>query len=113
MTQPRVFVVHHQPGRNINIRPARRHGELVPLFVDDAPGTAQEAVNILHEQLADYDGARDFLLPVGSPELIAWAAAVAAGVSGRVQLLIWDQDSFTYRVRCATVWDDDAEALQK
>lgn len=72
-----------------DLEPARQHGRLEFLLGPDAgPGDPEGVLGALHERLRDAT-AEDFLLLVGNPCLIGWAAAIFADLTGRLNMLQW------------------------
>ena len=78
---------------SIDLKPAMRYGELVPLvnlqagFRDDE---IHEALETLKEGLKNYDP-EDYILCVGDPILMAAAIAYASDMSEIVRVLRWDK----------------------
>lgn len=92
--------------RSRDLSPAREHGELVFLLPPGNEGPADPAVAIatLTEKLAGFT-VRDYLLPIGHPLYLAWAAAIAArAAGGRLRLLHWRPRERRYHVVAAELW---------
>jgi len=118
---PRVFVVNEPLKldeatgnwvRYLNLRRATDHGELVyllpggPLADDPRPSIAA-----LTAGLADFTS-EDFLLLVGDPRAIAWAAAIAADrTGGPLRLLQWKREQKRYDPVVVDVFPESYEAL--
>lgn len=83
----------------VNIAPAEQYGEIVTLL---PPGSqffaATETVRLIKQRLHDLDYQQgDFLLPMGSPVIMAVASAIAARRSnGCLKVLVWDRHSSSY-----------------
>jgi hypothetical protein len=93
--------------RGIDLTPAAAHGELVFLMPpgNEGPSDPAVAIQALRAGLATFSAA-DFLLPVGHPLYIAWAAALAVQASGGpLCLLHWRP-----RERCYAVVRSDLPA---
>ena len=105
---PRVFVttvpsrkdpMTHQWMPTVNISPAEEHGEVVQIL---PPGSqffaASEVTRLIKQRLHELDYQQgDFLLPMGSPVIMAVASAVAARRSnGCLKVLVWDKQSARY-----------------
>lgn len=93
---PTVYQTHQTP--NIDVRPALAYGDL-RVLVDQRgePALAPvPLVNRLRHELRNFSD-EDYLLPTGSPAVIAAAAMVAAGYNrGRVRVLLWDRREHKY-----------------
>jgi hypothetical protein len=79
--------------RTHDLTDARRFGELRFLLPpgDQAPQDPRALIKSLEEGLRHFTSA-DFLLPIGHPAYVAWAAAVAARrCGGRLSLLHWNR----------------------
>lgn len=98
MSKARVFVVN-QPTKydhdqktfvpSVDLTPAREFGELVYLTPIGAGFDPAAMLDTLRENLNGFTE-DDFLLPIGSPVLIAWAAGIAANLTGgKIKLLEW------------------------
>lgn len=101
-----VYIVQRQTvGRDrplFNFSHAGTFGRLVFLLGnDDSPGAPTRTAERLRLGLEDFR-AEDYLVPVGSPALIAWAAAIAAQrTGGSLRLLLWDNGQRLYHpVEC-------------
>jgi hypothetical protein len=114
---PRVFVVNEplkldesrgEWVRYINLRPARDHGELVFLLpAGQLPEDPQPTVDALIEGLKSIT-CDDYLLLIGDPRAIAWAAAIAADrTDGVLRLLQWQRDQKRYDPVVADVYPED------
>lgn len=116
MTLPRVFVVNEplkfEDGqgwvRHLNLRPARDHGELVFLLAaGQLPDDPRPSIDALRRGLADITP-EDYLLLIGDPRAIAWAAAIAADLTdGRLRLLHWQRDQRRYDPVVADVYPEE------
>src|SRR5262245_10918020 len=93
----RVFVT--QDTRH-NVAKAQVFGRLEVLFPGESQVVnlvSQPVVRALRQKLRDYDGRRDYILPVGDPAGIGIAIAVAAEMSaGFVRILRWDRNADCY-----------------
>lgn len=118
---PRVFVVNEPLKRDLetgawnrtmDLTPAERHGELVFLLPPgNGPRDPRPIIDTLHNVLETFTE-HDFLLPVGHPLYIAWAAAIAADkTNGTLRMLVWEKTSQSYRPVTAKLWEDE-EALE-
>lgn len=98
-----VYQVQRNP--HIDTGDALRYGELY-VVVDRGgePAVAPRAlVHELQYGLRDY-GPDDYLLPTGSPAVIATAAVVAARRSGgRLNMLLWDKRRSRYQAQTIDV----------
>lgn len=107
--KPRVFVVSEplrydagrgQWVRSMNLNPAAAYGELIFLMPagNEGPSDPAACVAMLQHGLKPFT-ADDFLLPVGHPLYICWAAAIAAQLAGgRLNLLHWQPRERAYAV---------------
>lgn len=104
--RPRVFVVNEplrinpstgQPERIISLASAKDHGELIFLLPPGPlPDDPRPTIIALHNGLSDFTS-DDFLLLVGDPRAIAWAAAIAADkTGGPLKLLHWQRNQHRY-----------------
>ena len=103
----RVFVIQNQFTKTqsgnlvekFDLSPARRYGELTFLLSPTAkPFRANSVLKDLQNGLKDYSD-RDYLLLIGNPALIGFAAAIAANFNdGNLQLLQWSGDLNQYLV---------------
>lgn len=109
---PRVFVVNEVLRRNeqgdmVSVRDlsaAYKFGELVFLVSGKPPLDPQPSIDTLTEKLADFTG-NDYLLLIGHPALIGWAAAIAARkTGGKLNLLQWVDHMRDYVPMRATLW---------
>jgi hypothetical protein len=94
--------------RAVDLSPAEEWGELRFLLPPGAPPLDPEAVlPQLRAGLAEFR-VSDFLLPVGHPVLIAWAAALACrAAGGHLRLLQWRARERRYSAVSASVWAPD------
>ena len=106
--KPRVFVTQ-VPSRKdpdtqlwvptVNISSAEHYGEVVTLL---PPGSqffaAAETTRLIKQRLHELDYQRgDFLLPLGSPVIMAVASAIAARrTNGCLNVLVWDRQTSSY-----------------
>lgn len=97
---PKVYVVHEQfviDGDNLRTRldltPAKKFGDFVMLFSGtQIPRNPADVVEVMQRTLCHFTR-HDYLLPIGAPELIAWAAALAADrTDGHLKMLVWNRD---------------------
>lgn len=107
---PRVFVTQipsrkdHDTGLwvpTVNVNPAKKYGELVIMLPAGSQFyAASEAVRIIKHRLAELDFTPDdYFLPMGSPTVMAVAAAIAARRgNGCLNLLQWDNQQDTYHL---------------
>jgi len=104
----KVFVVHHQKRfdekkgvlvETHDLTPASEYGKLVYLLPHHAsPLSPDKWIPVLQSGLTSYTR-DDYLLLVGNPSLIAWAAALAADESeGYLKLLQWEREEKRYQV---------------
>jgi len=83
----------------MNIAPAQEYGEVVTLL---PPGSqffaAKEAVRLIKHRLHELDYSQgDFLLPLGTPVIMAVASAIAARrTNGCLNVLVWDRQTSKY-----------------
>ena len=114
----RVFVVHHQQRYDSkrqravdahDLRPAYGFGEIVHLLPNEAtPFEPDKWLPKLVDGLADICP-EDYLLLVGNPALIAWAAGIAADCTdGMLRLLQWDRKKQVYEVVSVRLWEQEA-----
>lgn len=116
-TGPRVFVVNeplkvHGDGyRNtIDISSAAEYGEFVFLTPPgaDVPADPEASLQGMRLKLHSF-GPRDFLLPIGHPMLIAWAASLAARANrGSIAMLHWHSRQRRYFPVRAQVYVDQS-----
>jgi hypothetical protein len=116
----RVFVVNEpviyrdgQPFRHLDLSDAERFGSILHLT---PPGSAlidhQTTADGMVRGLADFTP-DDYLLAIGNPAMIAWAAAIAArNCSGRLRVLMWRGrgDDGRYHPTEVTLWTDERRA---
>ena len=112
---PRVFVVNEplkrdETGawaRTMDLSPAEEHGTLIFLLpAGNGPRDPEPTIETLLHKLRDFQPT-DYLLPVGHPLYIAWAAAIAAqNADGQLQTLLWDGRTRTYRAVAAQLWTE-------
>lgn len=96
MTKPRVFVVHDTG--NVNFFPAKRFGQVtVCLEGHINPQDYDLALAELRRNLQGVSSG-DYLLPIGSPLLIAAAAAEIAKRTGSLRVLQWDKLDKAYHI---------------
>lgn len=106
MNRPRVFVVNEplkwDAGLNswvraINLSPARDYGDLVFLLpAGQLPEDPAPTVDALNQGLESITS-DDYILLIGDPKAIAWAAAIAADIlDGDLRLLHWLKDIRRY-----------------
>jgi hypothetical protein len=94
--KPRVFVAHDTLTNNFF--PAKRFGEIhVCVEGHINPQDYDLALSELRSKMSDARSG-DFLLPVGSPMLIAAAAVEMARRTGCLRILQWDKFSKSYEV---------------
>ena len=114
----RVFVVHRQTRYNSatettvdahDMRSAHRFGELRYLLPNEAsPFEPEIWIPKLHEGLEEI-AQEDYILLVGNPALIAWAAGIATDyASGMLRLLQWDRKSQCYEVIVARLFEEES-----
>ncbi len=110
----RVYVVHrqqHYSGQHKKVvdthdmSSAAQFGELVYLLPNEAsPFEPDKWIPVLHEGLIDITS-DDYLLLVGNPALIAWAAGIATDYAdGMLRLLQWNRDKRCYEVVAAPLF---------
>lgn len=118
---PKVYIVQtptyldeetQQYKAKYDFRPARIYGELVYLLKPTAaPFQSASIINELHEKLKDFSE-DDFLLLVGNPAIIGWAAAIAAQYSdGKLNLLQWHGRNNGYTCIKSDVYNDSQDIL--
>lgn len=84
---------------------AEEFGDLVQLLSPTARPDSAGVVRELREKLRGIER-RDYLLLVGNPALIGYAAAIAADhLGGHLRLLQWGNDR--YRVLTEQLWEDE------
>lgn len=116
---PRVYVVNEplrldkdrgRMVRFIDISSAGEHGQLVHLLPPgELVGEPEEIVGTLREKLAGFRPC-DYLLLIGDPCAIAWAAAIAADSAlGELNLLRWIRKNERYEVVSTSVFAPDEE----
>lgn len=83
-----------------NLTPALKHGEIQVLTMRDFPLWDQvrgrQAVLEARRILESYDPKQDFILPIGDPIAIGVAFALVVQKHGRVRVLKFDRQTFTY-----------------
>lgn len=120
---PRVFVINeplrrcpqtNTLQRTIDLTPAEEWGELIFLLpAGNGPTDPDPTIETLLHKLKDFQPT-DFLLPVGHPLYIGWAAAIAAqNTDGALQMLVWEKSRSAYRPVRAQLWTEwvDEEPL--
>lgn len=94
---PKVFVTQDS---NHNLTPALKHGEVILLSFKDYPlwdvTLGRQAFLAMRKILADYDPTSDFVLPLGDPIAIGMAFTLVALKHGRIRILKYDRQSFSY-----------------
>lgn len=96
MSKPRVFVVHDT--QTVNFFPAKRFGSVtVCLEGHINPQDYDLALAELRNKLSEARSG-DYLLPIGSPMLIAAAAVEMAKRAGNLRILQWDRFDKGYQV---------------
>lgn len=81
----------------MDISPAGEYGELKIMLPSGMNfHAAAPAVQQLREQLRDFRGDRDYLLPLGDPLIMAAAAALIARREPMFRMLKWDRFTRTY-----------------
>jgi hypothetical protein len=121
MNNSRVFVVNEPlkfdhnlqaEVRMIDLKPAAEYGELVFLLPPGRlPMDPTPTIQALQKGLEDYQP-EDFLLLVGDPRAIAFAAAIAADkTDGQLRLLVWQRDHYI-PVRANVFGETQEEAAQ-
>lgn len=105
--QPRVFVTQlptRQEGGawvpSVDISPASEHGAvlfLIPPGMNFPAEAAQMALDQVSRGLLDFS-AKDFLLPMGDPILMASAAACLGARRAPFKVLKWDRHTRRYTV---------------
>ncbi len=113
MAKAKVYVVQdatfYDPERKeykskFNLSSAQEHGDLVFLLPSGDLNNPQEVISVLQKKLGEY-GMNDFILPIGSPDAIGWAVAIAANITdGYVNTLTWRRQARCYQVRRAQLW---------
>ncbi len=110
----RVYVVHRQQhyDRELekvvdvhDLQPAARFGELVYLLPSEAsPFNPEVWIPMLHARLTDITS-DDYLLLVGNPAFIAWAAGIATDYAdGMLRLLQWNRRQGCYEAIAAPLF---------
>ena len=106
--EPRVFITQipskrdpatHKWMPTVNIAPAQRFGKVVVMLPPNAQwGASTEIVRLLKARLAEEGFTPDdYLLPMGSPAVMAAASAIVARRgNGAVRLLEWDRTTSAY-----------------
>jgi|HubBroStandDraft_4_1064222.scaffolds.fasta_scaffold00019_94 hypothetical protein len=116
---PIVYVVNEpvkrdpetgQMKRIYDLIPAEGFGSLVYLLPPgDVPGDSKRIIDMLWDGLARFKPT-DYLLPIGHPLYIAWAATVAAQkAGGTLTMLLWDNKYRCYRPVHAVLWTLEPE----
>lgn len=83
----------------VDISPASKYGEVVTIL---PPGSqffaAAEMTRLIKQRLSDLDyQPGDWLLPMGSPVIMAVASAIAARRgNGSLKVLVWDRQTSSY-----------------
>ena len=109
----RTMIRSKQTGELVNMMnfsPAERFGQLkfvLPPDVEDKPVT--NALAILRKCLGEFTK-NDYLLPVGKPLFICWAAALATtAANGHLKTLVWDHLYGIYDVVETDVFEHERE----
>lgn len=104
----RVFItqVPQRRGNNnvwvpvIDVTPAKEYGELITMLPPQASWLTQDDLNANLLRLLDEQRfcAEDYLMPLGSPAVMASAAILASRRlrNKPLQLLVWDRDTKRY-----------------
>lgn len=94
---PKVFVTQDT---NHNLTPALKYGEVIMLSFKDHPlwdlTLGRQAVLGMKKLLEDYDPTQDYILPLGDPLAIGITFALVAIKHGRVRVLKFDRQNFSY-----------------
>jgi hypothetical protein len=117
----RVFVVNEpvlkrdgETIRHLDLTDAERYGKLLHLTPPGSPLTiADVIVSGFSTSLADF-GPNDYLLAVGHPAMIAWAAAIAArNAGGRIRVLAWTGrgSEGRYVPTDVVLWEEERERV--
>ncbi len=115
---PRIFIVNEPLKKNpetgelermVNLRPAMDHGVLIFLLPPGPlPEDPRSTLTALKAGLLDFT-ADDFLLLIGDPCAMAWAAAIAADkTDGHLKLLRWQRDQRRYDPVVVDLYDLEA-----
>lgn len=92
--------------RYLDLKDARRYGELVELLEPTAKPWDPSAVEQMDQALAS-SSADDWLLCVGNPTLIAIAAAALGSIHGGINLLQWQSRARRYEA-VRVIFTEDA-----
>lgn len=94
---PIVFVTQDT---SHNLTPALKHGEIQVLTMRDFPlwdrSLGRQSILETKRILEDYNPDQDFILPLGDPIAIGVAFALVIQKHGRVRILKWDRQTFSY-----------------
>lgn len=105
--KPRVFIVQQTVNRGFDYTPAEEYGDLVYILgKEDVPWHPEAAINKIRKALSDYDGSRDWIIPVGNSCFIFWVGGIASSMSPMVQILRWHNVHKEYVPVRAEVLDD-------
>lgn len=91
-----------------DLAPAQVFGDVQVLLSPSAMpfGHTEGIVRELHDKLAKFDPAQDWILPMGNPVLIGWAMAIATEYGeGRVRALVWNSRTKRYTPTDAQIFD--------
>lgn len=114
MNRSRVFVVQEPYRRGpygleraVDITPAGKYGELIPVLgMGKAPFNTEPVIAELADKLRDFND-NDYILAIGAPSLIGYAISLAAySNGGHVRVLQWDRHLRDYLVSDARLWDE-------
>lgn len=119
MSDPVVYVVQNQHrwddrlGQLVpkfDLRPATSFGRLLYLVSPSAKPWDPSVLDDMRHRLSQYRD-EDYLLCLGSPILIGWAAALAADANdGMLTMLQWSGTDREYRPVRAQLWEPDESA---
>lgn len=88
---PRCYIVEDHG--HLNFRPAERFGQLVVCIDPEIQGDLQRKAGVLSAAMRDVSSA-DYLIPCGSPSLIALAGAYMASRTGTIRTLVWSKGRY-------------------
>jgi hypothetical protein len=92
----KVYILVDNPRSPNNYLPAEKYGELRILFGHNISPTHLQRIFPELRQKLEYVTVNDYLIPTGSPALIALAGHLWLSKLGVINLLTWDRETQQY-----------------